>query len=271
MLRAASLVALSFAVFTALPAAAKPVGSNDKVAAATETSSGTTTYFGSEKAKSQAPIVVAAKSKAKPLRPTLTAAVDLTNQRMIVKVGGETRYSWPISSGVAQYPTPTGSFMPQRTEKMWYSRKYDMSPMPHAVFIHGGVAIHGTSYVSSIGRPASHGCIRLSKANAATFYNLVKRHGITRTRVTVYGRPHWRGGSEIARRDNDRRARYADSQGSWFWGDSWGDDDSAYERRRPRQGYVYRGGQPVKVYRKRNGDYVYRRVAPSRYYDYADD
>ena len=27
---------------------------------------------------------------------------------------------------------------------MWYSRKYDMSPMPYSVFFRGGYAIHGT-------------------------------------------------------------------------------------------------------------------------------
>jgi len=278
MLRAPLLAALSFAVLSVIPAVAKAAPSSDKIAAAaaTETSSGTTTYFGSESAKSEAPSVAVEKPKLKPkpLSPTVTASVDLANQRMTVKVNGETRYSWPISSGVAQYPTPTGTFMAQRTEKMWYSRKYDMSPMPNAVFIHGGVAIHGTSYASSLGRPASHGCIRLSKAHAATFYNLVKQHGITRTRVSVYGKPQWRGGAAIASRDDDQ-PRYANSQGGWFWGDSWGDSDSAYadgySRRRPRQGYAYIDGRPVKVYRRKNGDPVYRRVPPRRYYDYAND
>ena len=44
---------------------------------------------------------------------------------------------------------------------MWYSRKYDMSPMPYSVFFRGGYAIHGTGYVKQLGRPASHGCVRL--------------------------------------------------------------------------------------------------------------
>ena len=140
---------------------------------------------------------------------------------MVVTVNGEARYSWPISSGVAQFPTPTGTFRPQWTAKMWYSRKYDMSPMPHSVFINGGVAVHGTYHVRSLGSAASHGCIRLSTSNAKTFYNLVQKHGLSRTKVSVFGRPHWRGPA-MANRDRRGQQEYADNQNSWSWGDSWG-------------------------------------------------
>ncbi len=68
---------------------------------------------------------------------------------------------------------------------MWYSRKYDMSPMPYSVFFRGGYAIHGTGYVKSLGRPASHGCVRLSKGNAAAFYSLVRQHGNKNTRIVL--------------------------------------------------------------------------------------
>ena len=60
-----------------------------------------------------------------------------------------------------------------------------MSPMPYSVFYHGGYAIHGTGAVSRLGRPASHGCVRLHTANAKTFYNLVRRVGMGNTRVVV--------------------------------------------------------------------------------------
>jgi L,D-transpeptidase catalytic domain len=49
---------------------------------------------------------------------------------------------------------------------MWYSRKYHMSPMPHSLFFRGGYAIHGTGAIRQLGRPASHGCVRLHPANA---------------------------------------------------------------------------------------------------------
>ena len=65
---------------------------------------------------------------------------------------------------------------------MHYSSKYENSPMPHSIFFRGGYAIHGTGYIKSLGRPASHGCIRLHPRNAAALYQLVRtvRHRATR-------------------------------------------------------------------------------------------
>lgn len=259
MLRAPILAAVVFAGLAVVPVAAQEAGTSERAAAATEAPSDA----------SEAPAEPAAKPKP-PLRPTLTASIDLKTQRMVVKVDGDTRYSWPISSGVAAFPTPTGTFRPQWTSKMWYSRKYDMSPMPHAVFINGGVAVHGTGYVRSLGNPASHGCIRLSPAHAATFYNLVQQHGMARTRVSVYGRPDWRG-SAIARRDEDRKPRYADNSGSWFWGDSSNDSayDSGFTRRKAPKGYAYIDGRLMKAYRLKNGEYVYRPAQRRMYSGYA--
>jgi lipoprotein-anchoring transpeptidase ErfK/SrfK len=272
MLRAGALAALLFAFLPIIPAMAEQGQSGDAPAAAADTPSAAATEAGSDAAKAEASAEPAAKP-APPLRPTLTASIDLKTQRMTVKVDGETRYSWPISSGVAAYATPTGTFRPQWTAKMWYSRKYDMSPMPHAVFIHGGVAVHGTQYVRSLGRPASHGCIRLAPSNAATFYNLVQRHGLARTRVSVHGRPDWRGSGAIARRDENRKSRYADSGSSWFWGDSGYDSayDSGVTRKKARKGYAYVDGRLMKVYRRANGQYVYRPAPRQAYSNYASD
>jgi lipoprotein-anchoring transpeptidase ErfK/SrfK len=57
--------------------------------------------------------------------------------------------------------------------------------MPHSVFFHGGYAIHGTNYLKSLGRPASHGCIRLAPGNARTFFSLVKTYGSRATRIII--------------------------------------------------------------------------------------
>ena len=84
-------------------------------------------------------------------------------------------YTWRVSTARSGYATPRGVYRSQRLEKMHYSRKYDMSPMPHSIFFKGGYAIHGTGAVGALGRPASHGCVRLSKANAAQLYAMVQR------------------------------------------------------------------------------------------------
>ncbi|MDX1715923.1 MAG: L,D-transpeptidase [Anderseniella sp.] len=115
----------------------------------------------------------------------VVAHVDLSSQRMHVKVNGRHYASWKISSGRKGYRTPTGTWRPKWTTKMHYSRKYYNSPMPYSVFYHGGYAVHGTNYVSRLGRPASHGCIRLHTANARKFYNLVNRYGRKNTLIKV--------------------------------------------------------------------------------------
>lgn len=113
------------------------------------------------------------------------AVISLSQQRMDVSVDGTPVYSWPVSTARPGYVTPRGTFRPIRTERMWYSRKYDMSPMPFAVFFRGGYAIHGTQYLRSLGRPASHGCVRLHPANAAIFYRLVREQGLRNTRIVI--------------------------------------------------------------------------------------
>lgn len=124
----------------------------------------------------------------KPAGPTLVARIDLTSQRMTVSEGGSVIHDWKISSGQRGFETPPGAFRPSWASKMWYSRKYDGAPMPYAVFFNQGIATHGTDAVGRLGRPASHGCIRLGTPNARTFYRLVHRHGYKNTRIVVTGR-----------------------------------------------------------------------------------
>lgn len=134
----------------------------------------------------------AAATKAVPPPPkpavTLSIDIDLTRQTMTV-ADGKARHQWMVSSGARDYPTPTGMFRPQWMAKMWYSRKYDDAPMPHAIFFSGGAAIHATSSTGRLGQPASHGCVRLAPANAQLLYGLVNRHGMASTRIVVHGRP----------------------------------------------------------------------------------
>lgn len=111
--------------------------------------------------------------------------ISLSQQSMNVNVDGAPYASWPISTGRQGYGTPAGTFRPQSMHRMHYSRRYNMTPMPHSIFFYHGYAIHGTSEVRNLGRPASHGCIRLSPQNARTLYGLVSRHGMRNTSITI--------------------------------------------------------------------------------------
>ncbi|MGH1417357.1 MAG: L,D-transpeptidase [Hyphomicrobiaceae bacterium] len=106
-------------------------------------------------------------------------------QTMRVYVGGRLRHQWRVSTGRRGYRTPSGTYSPKRLHRMWYSRKYDNSPMPYSIFFRGGYAIHGTNYISRLGRRASHGCIRLAPSNAARLFRLVKQYGSRNTRITI--------------------------------------------------------------------------------------
>lgn len=116
---------------------------------------------------------------------SLIARVNIAEQKMIVTHLGKVVHEWPVSTARAGYQTPEGEFRPQRLHEMWHSRSYDMAPMPFAVFYDRGWAIHGTSAVSRLGSPASHGCVRLATADAETFYRLVRKIGAGNTRIIV--------------------------------------------------------------------------------------
>jgi lipoprotein-anchoring transpeptidase ErfK/SrfK len=57
--------------------------------------------------------------------------------------------------------------------------------MPWAVFFHGGYAVHGTTEIRKLGKPASHGCVRLHPDNAKAFFSLVKDAGLTQSQIVV--------------------------------------------------------------------------------------
>ena len=116
---------------------------------------------------------------------SVVAKIDISAQRMNVYVNGMHYHSWPVSTARRGYRTPRGSYRPTRMHRMWHSRKYHMSPMPYSVFFRGGYAIHGTRAVSRLGRPASHGCVRLHTSNARRLYSLIKRHGAGNTRIRI--------------------------------------------------------------------------------------
>lgn len=181
--------------------------------------------------------------------------IDKSAQQMTVSVDGQTRYVWPVSTGIARYDTPDGEFRAFRMEKDHFSKEWDDAPMPYSIFFtKQGHAIHGT-YHTSIGRPASHGCVRLSVANAEKLWNLVTEQGVLKTKVELTGEIP--GSDAVARRgryDKDMttgsapRETYARGYTRYY------SNDDAYAS--PR--YVYRQ-QPYPSYQQP----AYREPAPA--------
>jgi hypothetical protein len=189
------------------------------------------------------------------------AKVDITinkdSQIMTVAVDGVAKYRWPVSTGIPSRETPNGSFKAFRMEEDHYSKEFDDAPMPHSIFFTKiGHAIHGTMSEGRLGTPASHGCVRLSRANATTLYALVEEQGVLNTTVTLTGsaavalarspRPN----TAVARRDPqpaaqpDEQQQYASGgqpvditpQGQGY-GPQYGQRSTAQER--PDDGYIY--------------------------------
>ena len=119
---------------------------------------------------------------------SILITVDRSTQRMTVNVDGVQRWVWPVSTGRGGYATPAGSYTAFRMEEDHYSKEFDDAPMPHSIFFTKlGHAIHGTLDARHLGSAASHGCVRLSTANAAKLYALVEAQGLPNTKVVITG------------------------------------------------------------------------------------
>ncbi len=115
----------------------------------------------------------------------LVARISLSSQTMTVSQNGFVRYRWKVSTARKGYVTPQGSWSAKWLSRDHRSRKYDNAPMPYAVFFNGGYAVHATFDLKRLGRPASHGCIRLHPENAAEFFALASAYGLKNTKIVV--------------------------------------------------------------------------------------
>jgi lipoprotein-anchoring transpeptidase ErfK/SrfK len=154
-----------------------------------------------------------AKKKPKP-EPRLIITINKVSQKMTVALDGDTLYRWKVSTGAKGYETPSGNFRPFRLEKDHFSKEWDDAPMPHSIFFTSrGHAVHGSYHVKSLGRRASHGCVRLHPDNAAKLFSLVSKTGLSNTRVIVKGGFFDTG--ELAEKFEEEKKRF-DRAGSFL-------------------------------------------------------
>ena len=118
----------------------------------------------------------------------LLITIDKAQQRMIVAKDDVPLHDWPVSTGQKGYDTPAGVYQPFRMEADHFSREWDDAPMPHSIFFTQiGHAIHGSFDVKRLGRPASHGCVRLHPDHAEILFRLVRAEKMANTRVVLTG------------------------------------------------------------------------------------
>jgi lipoprotein-anchoring transpeptidase ErfK/SrfK len=176
--------------------------------------------------------------------------IDKSTQQMTVFVDGIEKYTWPVSTGKRGYSTPSGTFTATSMNEIWYSKEWDNAPMPHSIFyMKDGHAIHGSHEVKNLGKPASHGCVRLSPKNASVLYALVKENGMHNTKVILAGITPG-GEAKVAAQPNPRY-RDADAgpwgyypRGPFGWGrgPGWGQGYAPPPRfyREQRRGWFQR-------------------------------
>jgi L,D-transpeptidase-like protein len=144
--------------------------------------------------------------------------IDKSRQKMTVFIDGAEKYVWPVSTGQAGYSTPSGTYTATSMNEIWYSKEWDNAPMPHSIFFRkDGYAIHGTYEAKYLGRPASHGCVRISRENAATLYALVKNVGLKNTEVVLTGVTPG-GEYKVARPEEPR---YGQAGAGWYESDNY--------------------------------------------------
>ena len=126
---------------------------------------------------------------ARPVRPSpryrygsLAVEVDLTRQvlyftqsgkvlRIIdVSTGSGQLYRSPSSGRLVRATTPTGTFRITRKINGW--RTSALGQLYRPSYFYGGYAIHGSYSVPAY--PASHGCVRITNANADRYYSLMR-------------------------------------------------------------------------------------------------
>jgi len=140
--------------------------------------------------------------------------IDKTKQKMAIFLGGLEKYEWPISTGRTGYSTPSGTYTATSMNEIWYSKQWDNAPMPHSIFfIKDGHAIHGSYDLKNLGKPVSHGCVRISPENAAKLYALVEENGLENTKVVLTGVTP--GGESKVASPAGRRSRYGQTGRGW--------------------------------------------------------
>ena len=120
--------------------------------------------------------------------------VDRSTQTLRLYLDGRLDDQWDVSTGMEGFRTPSfnkrfdGRIYDRYTSSKYPGGDYNgLGNMPYAMFISGGIAIHGTprGNWSRLGRPASHGCIRSHPDNAYKLNRLLRSHGVQNSWVTV--------------------------------------------------------------------------------------
>jgi lipoprotein-anchoring transpeptidase ErfK/SrfK len=114
---------------------------------------------------------------------TRVIVVSLEDRKLALVENGEAVKIFPVAVGKPSTPSPTGTYTIERRVKnpTYHHDGRTVLPGPHNPvgtrwmgLSKAGYGIHGTSEPKSIGKAASHGCIRMAKHDLEELYALVQ-------------------------------------------------------------------------------------------------
>ena len=99
--------------------------------------------------------------------------VDLSEQTVRAYAGNSAVRAMVVSTGTSRYPTPPGRFRiyAKYASTTMSGPGYYLTGVPHTMYFYRGYALHGTYWHNNFGTPMSHGCINLTRADAAWLYS----------------------------------------------------------------------------------------------------
>lgn len=125
----------------------------------------------------------------------IDVAMNERPQHAYVYIDGKLTYTLIASSAGPGYATkkwdahPNGPFYSgyYMSKKFPGASWHGLGDMPYAMFYYGGFAIHGTPSIGALGRPASHGCVRIDPTKAAVINPIVRAAGPANVWFSVQG------------------------------------------------------------------------------------
>jgi lipoprotein-anchoring transpeptidase ErfK/SrfK len=128
-------------------------------------------------------------------QPIRVIVVSLQDRKLALVEGGQVKKVYTVAVGKPSTPSPEGTFTIQRrvVNPTYHHGDRTVAPGPMNPvgsrwmgLSKAGYGIHGTNAPQSIGKAASHGCIRMAKADLEEFYDLIA----VGDQVQIIGQPN---------------------------------------------------------------------------------
>jgi len=117
-------------------------------------------------------------------QPEYTILIEIDEKKLYLFEDDKLKKSYPIASGKPSMPSPIGTW------KIVNKGKWGKGFGGHWMGLNvtwGTYGIHGTTREESIGRAASHGCIRMYNRDAKELYNIVPQGTVVIIRNGPFG------------------------------------------------------------------------------------